>query len=484
MRLLRYLLVLALFHCSAASAATYAWYSDYYQLSAPSPLGLCIKMNSNNAADVTVVLTSTGLEGTCYYKGQHFYGNYIQRTGDSCAIGGTYNAQTGICDYPACPVGQARNESGTCVPKPCTQDNSGSEIVWSDGQAKCTKYYNLKDGELCQFLGARNIPSVQDHNYNSTDPNGATQSTDPANKCGMNMASKKCTTKTDGTHKCVGRGTYNGSFNPNGTKEPPGSCPNGATNCTTEPPKNEPADPMPENTKDEKPCNYVSVNGSLQCTSQKTENNEGTKQCGVFQGVWSCYAKPPSSNGIVINTKVDTKSNPDGTTTTTKTDTATQTTCKNISDCVTKTTTNTTTVIKDSNGNTTSMTGSCKGDNCPDTNTNPDGDGDGFGDCVGDDCGENGGGAGPTDAELEDVPTFGESAEAFLQRVGNAPIPTAISHLRAPSGGQCPRYEVDTDFLGVVKYEAHCELIEDKRSLIRLIAKTLWALLALFVFLG
>lgn len=364
----------------------------------------------------------------------------------------------------------------------CQQDTSGSPIVWSSSQSKCTKYYNLKDDEACNYFKGQ--PSHQEYTYNSNDPNGATQHTDEGMKCGMDMTATKCTTRTDGTHRCTGRGVYNGDFFPNATDDIPGTCSGGRTDCTEKPADDEPEDPVPQNSVDQKPCIYTSSGGALQCESTQTTNNEGTKNCGTVDGAWKCVPKAPTSNGIVINSKVTSQTNPDGSTTTTKTDTATQTKCTNIGICTSKTTTSTTTTNKDPNGNTTSVTGTCKGDNCPDVNTNPDGNGDGFGDCVGDDCGEEGGNASPpTDAELGEVKTFGESTNEFLLRARSAPIVSALADIRAPSGGNCTEYQVDT-YLGTLEYDSHCILIEEKRSLITLIVKTLWALLATWIVLG
>lgn len=499
----RLFIVILILFSSVTQAATYKWITGGRSSTASaSPSASCTSFASSQTASMPYHRSS--VKGVTKVNDTNFSclidvyakqgGQWtseevwnIARHGDTCPPETpNYNPAHGVCysgEVPErCPAGTKQNaETLQCDVVVCPQTDS-HEKLWSSTQNKCAYYFNLQDQEMCDFMNGKN--SVQDHTYTSTDPNGATQATDPANKCGMNMTKKTCTTTTDGVHKCVGRGTYNGSYNPNGTKPVPGTCENGQTNCTSEAPKTEPQDPQPEKTSEQKPCTYVSVNGTLTCTSTKVEEQQGTKNCGTVNGVWGCQASPPSKNGIEIKSKVESKSNPDGSTSTTKTDTATQTYCKNIGDCITKTTTTTTTTTKDANGNTTSVTGSCKGDNCPDVNTNPDGNGDGIGDCVGDSCGEGGGGEGPGDAELEEVPTFGESAESFLARVQDAPIPNAISHLRAPSGGSCPKYSENLGQYGTIKYDSHCILIEEKRSLISLIAKTLWALLALWIVVG
>lgn len=396
---------------------------------------------------------------------------------------GAWSGIAGACSG-SCPAETPFDSTlGGCVDpyNQCEQDTSGDAIVYSLEQKKCTKYWNLQGAEMCGFLGHNQAPNHQIEEVTTNDPNGLTQAVERASKCSYNVTSKDCVTKTDGTHVCKVSGVFNGGYDPAAEFDNTNSCE--TADCQSKPDTEpEPETPQPENTTETKPCTYVSVDGVLSCSSSKVEEQQGTKNCGTVNGSWGCQKSPPNKNGIVVDTKVKTDTNPDGSTKTTKTDTATQTKCTDIGSCKSETTTTTTVTIKDGNGTVTSVTGSCKGDNCPDENTNPDGDGDGLGDCFGDEC-AGGNGDGPIDAELDEVPTFGESAEAFYERIQSAPIPSAIINIRAPSGGSCPKYHIDT-YIDRIDYTAHCDLIEDKRSLIRLIAKTIWALLATYVLLG
>lgn len=385
----------------------------------------------------------------------------------------------GQCVKPACPVGQQRNaSSGQCEPYACPQDSSGDEAVYSPKQAKCTKYFNLDTQEYCNYSGQKKTPTTQPLTIITNDPDGVTQGVDNF-KCGIDVATKQCAQKVDGTHRCIVTGTSNGTYYPNATDNNVPNCPSGT--CTTPPETPVPEVPKPETTTDSKPCNYTSVNGALECTSSSTENKEGTKNCGTVNGVWQCVKSPPSSNGISIVTKVTTESTPDGGTKTTKTDTATQTKCTDIGKCTSSTTTNVNVTIKDGQGNVTSTTGTCKGDNCPDKNGNPDGNGDGFGDCVGDDCG--GGSGGPSNAELEEVPTFGDTTQSLINRVKSSNVAQSLTGITVPSSGVCPTYSAET-YIGTVEYESHCEIVEPKRDLIKVIMRGVWAFVAILFFFG
>ncbi|MCY1514109.1 hypothetical protein D9M68_486380 [compost metagenome] len=252
-----------------------------------------------------------------------------------------------------------------------------------------------------------------------------------------------------------------------------------------------PACTLPELPKDteQKPCVYKSnAAGELICTSSWIERTPGKEKCGYVGAEWKCAEDLPKAigNGLFISTNVKTENLADGKTKTTKTDNLTETSCKAHETCTSKTSTSTTVTIKDGSGNTESISNSCTGAHCPDKNTNPDGDGDGFGDCTGDDCGEGeeGGGGSLETPELEEVPGFGEAVAGFSSRVKGSPLVSAFAGIQAPSGGTCFAPEVDTGVLGVVHFDGHCRVVEPNRDLIRLIARTLWALLAVWILMG
>lgn len=144
---------------------------------------------------------------------------------------------------------------------------------------------------------------------------------------------------------------------------------------------------LPINT-DSTPCKYEwdqSI-GMQVCRSTKFTGKPGDYTgCGTGpDGVYKCYGTAPSSNGIDISTKVDQKSNADGTTTTTKTDTVTQVKCVAVGSCVTTVTTNKSTTIKTGDGQVVSDSSQCTGPACPKDGKGGKGDkdGDGLSDCA------------------------------------------------------------------------------------------------------
>lgn len=448
---------------TSASTITYYTHSTLGVTRFNSFYNACLKARySDGVLPAGVVLTPTGSstnQKTCSFYSPNTtpnnwtfgysnmntevcrFGNTALQCNTSCAAPNTM--VDGQCVMPSCPVGQKRNAGGQCEAVTCTQDSSGSPVVYSPKQDKCTKYWNLDSEEMCSHAGQTNTATSTPVEVVTADPDGLTQTTDKAMSCGINVTAKKCTTRVDGKHKCVVEGTYNGQFNPNG-EDNLDNCP--TQDCTTKPPETpKPEVPKPETSTDSKPCNYASVNGALECVSSSIENKEGTKNCGTFNGAWQCVKVPPTSNGISILTKVTTEATPDGGTKTTKTDTATQTKCSDIGKCTTSTTTNVNVTIKDGQGNTTSTTGTCKGDNCPDKNGNPDANGDGFGDCVGDDCGEDEETkVGAQDWYQEGEDTYASVLGDFADRVANIPVVAGVDNfLSVTPTGACPVWQVD-----------------------------------------
>lgn len=427
--------------------------------------------------------SGSGGGGACIWRTSSetlvYYGTWASIT-TSCPYGDSGTACNASCDAPGSMV------NGQCVtPQVCEQNWSGGEKVWSASQGACVKYPNLSAPEFCAWSAGKSMGGQMEVNSNSA--------TGPAqfinnSQCVMtaNTAKADCATRVNsdglGSYRCKVTGSYSGEYNANGTNKPDGYCSSG--DCTEPPVKPPVPTPTPSEIKDSKPCIYTAgADGSQSCTSSNLVQKEGMSNCGTVNGVWQCLDKKPTSQGIVIATKLQTDTKPDGSSTTTKTDTAVSTTCAGIGDCKSTTTTTTTTTNKNGQGVVTGVTGSCTGPQCPDVNTNPDGNGDGFGDCTGDDCGEEGGSSATVDLELEDVPTFGESAATFFGRVAASPIPSDLRLFRAPSGGDCPVYSVAT-YIGNAEYSSHCQLIESKRHLIKLIAETLWAVFAAWIFLG
>jgi hypothetical protein len=413
----------------------------------------------------------------------------INRLGDTCPAGATYDAIIGECVAPACPLGEARNAENVCVPIVCPVVNESVESVYSPKQSKCVLYPNLDNEEACGFLkGKTSGSTVITVSSNSAEgPKGVTS---VPNYCGVTVTKAECTSKinpspeslSQGSYNCKVSGIYTGDYIPGNTTTPDGFCPNGT--CTEPPPpKPEPPAPIPANFTDTKPCVYSAAPGGSTCTSSTVKSKEGTVNCGTVNGAYTCIAKSPSHNGLDIRTDIVTTPDANGGTKTVKTDTATSTDCTNIGSCKVSKTQNVTTITKDGQGNTTSTTGSCTGEKCPDKNGNPDGDGDGFGDCVGDECGTDEGGddAGIEKPELEEQDTYTETTQKFYDRVKSSPLIGGLGSIQMPTGGSCNIGSAQT-FMGSIDLNSFCTIAPTILDPLRYLFLAIWAWAAIRLF--
>lgn len=339
----------------------------------------------------------------------------VFRSGDSCSGSLTYNSSTGTCE---CPIGTVE-QNGQCVEDNPCQLKSGQSQSFTKAGTSGDGYGTVSGGF---------VAGVQSACFTG---------------CAVSTVDQKCTGRVTGAYTCRGTAYYTGQ-----------SC--ASTGISTEVQENTSALPLPtpQTINDEKPCVYSQDGASQVCQSSVNNEKEG-QFCGEVNGVKTCVDSKPTKNGIVIDTKVDTETKPDGSKVITKTDTATKTVCKGANDCTTTSTTTTTTTNIDGNGNTTGVTGSCTGEACPDKNTNPDGDGDGFGDCTGDNCGEGAGGNFET-PEFEEVATIAETTAAFMDRVDSSPILSTVSSIGLNGQGSCSMGSTTTS-IGTISASSICE---------------------------
>lgn len=371
--------------------------------------------------------TSYGIANCPPFNGQSNYYvevrvGYVTRKGTSCPSGTEYNSVTGTCDLPPGPVA-------------CEQTWTGGEMVYSESQKQCVKYPNLSPEEYCSWsagksTGFSKISAV------SGDASGPSYVADPGTFCGIKVEKSECKMNTAGTYDCVVSGTFTGEYDPTATKAP-GHC--DTQDCETVPPE-DPA-PEPEVVKIDTPCVYSASGDKQVCSTTKSEEQEGTAQCGYVNGVQTCITKQPSKNGIDITTEVTKQTMADGSTVTTKKDTATVTKCTGVKNCSTSTATTTTTTKKDANGNTTSTGSTCTGTACG-SSSNPDADGDGVGDCKpGEECGT-GSGEGQ-DWYTPGDDTFASVLTQFSTAVKQTPIASQTTKfLTFTASGSCPRWSV------------------------------------------
>lgn len=485
------------FLSSGASAADYTWRYGSGASIYLTPLAACeaeiAKFSNLRYVSLTKVSDSQFTCSFKHYAKPDVLTGPVFRDGVSCPAGSVYNSLIGVCEVPDPTQGElCADQTGIPAVNPSIKNAAG----------ECVRYLDADLATSCKFLGkysaANQTVSVAGviTPADSTAPDATPNVVPPGgfnhpSGCEVSIASSKCSYqpgRREGDRIIRGGGTcqldvsYTGNVAAtippdNGQAHKEDVCLD-AAKCNL---------PLPKNLNDSKPCNYATgSDGSQSCTSEKFTGKEGQTQCGMANGVFKCSDDMHKAvgNGLSIATKVKTETTADGKTKITKTDVLTETKCKGVftKDCTTGVTTSTTTTVKDGTGQTESATGTCTGPQCPDKNTNPDGDGDGFGDCTGDDCGDEGG-EGPTTPEFDEVPSYGETVATFYDRVSDSPVADAAYGLHAPGGGECYAPSTET-YLGTFTMDGHCQLVGEQISLIKLIAKTLWALAAFWIFIG
>ena len=320
---------------------------------------------------VTIQISYDYLSGSTQGTSTLGYSGY--RYGTTCPPDTTYNSQTGACESD----------------DPCG-DKLGDEFNFSISGVGSTDY---------MFI-------TSDGSFSAPSQRGCFDG------CSASTVDQSCQTSSLGPWRCGGTAVFDGGNCGEGTESP-------ETPAVTESAELE--KPASELTTENQPCNYITQpDGSQTCTSRSVEDHKG-QICGTFNGEVICPEIQPEFDSTQIDTTVTTEDNGDGTTTVTKTDVATVTNCTGTS-CNTSTTTNTTI----NNGG--SISGTCTGALCP-TAGNPDGNGDGCGDGDGGVIGQ------PGLGEFgEEVGEFSDSVDAFMNRVSDAPVMSALDSI----GGSAP----------------------------------------------
>lgn len=377
-----------------ANAAYYSWYSSYFQISGSSPGEVCTKIAGSSGTSYGFQFTGANSAQCLRSNGTLFSSSNMVRQGDSCPPNYTYDASLGKCLEPVLPGGEPcgkvnfmggevdkiTNSAGACVhpldadlPSTCNylskSTRTGSTYVSFDGAGSPINPGAIQTGgcvatpisvEHCK------APAVKAQGGVSLGPAPALC------KVGLNFSG------------AVAGNDPVPFVPPASSGDDDGVCYPGQ-DC-------KPKD-LPINSETT-PCKYEWDNsiGAQVCRSTKFSGKPGDYTgCGTGpDGQYKCHGTAPSSNGIDISTKVEEKSNADGTTTTTKTDTVSQVKCIAVGSCVTNVTTNKSTTIKNGSGQVVSESGQCTGPACPADGKGGKGDkdGDGLSDCVTGTCEE------------------------------------------------------------------------------------------------
>lgn len=419
----------------------------------------------------------------------------VNRLGDACAPGATYNTTTGACDAPQAAIGElCTDQTGgtTRDPKIGQPDGSCKNVTQSATAAKCQYWAKNRPSKRVTFR----VTDWQKEAGSSTSPspgfigekNGCEIQVLEGSKCTYEPPRPSYVANPDGTypmepgvHRCTADVIVTGNVFNGSNADPAGlECLLNPDACVL---------PDPTTQKDTKPCSYAWDTDGQRGTCQSAQvewqtEGEACDYVGSVNGQTTCVGKKPTSNGIIIDTEIKTTANADGTTTQTKTDKATQTICNGsgVQSCSTHVTNNKTTVVKNGDGTTKSESATCTGANCP-TGTNPDGNGDGLGDCVGDTCGEDEGGeyAPAVMPELEETDEIGEATSAYYARIRSAPIVQALTSISVPSGGTCPAGTAQT-FFGPISFDSFCQLAPQVLAGLVWLFRAIWAWAAIRLF--
>lgn len=284
-------------------AVDYFWYvPPSVSPSYPSAIAACDKRAANATASLppgdaytTNTVVISGSSGTCYFKfnGSGSYGGgVVNRSGDSCPLGATYNAATGECEAP---------EPDQCEPTIGQSINHEHQIYTVAGEPKVDPPGSICENS-CQFA------------FSGT-------------------AASDCYRFVDGSktggfckYRYQGNGVSCTADNPQ-----PGS-------VFDQPPTKPPVDRDPKLEKDQTCDTWVTQpDGTLkrECTSSEAYVDPGLLNCENSNGLVGCTTgKPaPALYEKVVTQDIEQKTNPDGSVTTTTTTTTTTITCYGAKDC-------------------------------------------------------------------------------------------------------------------------------------------------------
>jgi len=321
-------------------------------------------------------------------------GDQVNRGGNGCPSGSTYNNATGSCDFPDLQPGEeCADQTGATAGNPKIWDSTVNACVLfseSEGKAPCS--YLANKGGTSSYL----ISGAVSSGYVFAPPTFATQGTD----CEIQtVRTTKCVVKVNGEGKCVVDGVYSGEVFGGGTDINDALCPDGV--C----PENQ-----AETTTDNQPCEPVSNgSGGTTCTQTTKTEAEGEQSCGTFNGALTCTSKSPASNGLTTNITATTATQPNGDVQVTTVKDSTLTVCKDVNTC-TSTHSTTTSVSTTKPSGATSTTNTCQGsctsngggvETVPGAGTSA---GTGTGTCVGEDCGQGGDGSASSVQSCEETP--------------------------------------------------------------------------------
>lgn len=273
----------------------------------------------------------------------------VSRYGDSCPSGATYNSQTGACDK-----GNEYEPGDKCDDQ--TGGTPSNPMIWDDTVNKCVQFTDAKGDAPCEHMKSKGGSGTAFTVAGNLDSGGQAVApptfADKTISCEMQtISSSECTINVAGAISCNVIATLTGKADSTGSVDAADAqCPDGK--CPVK---------EPETKTKEEGCSPVgNGSGGSTCTQVKETNQEGSQQCGLVNGAYKCFTKPPYSNGINTNISSTSQTLPDGSVKVTTVKESTNTVCTDVKSCTTQTSTTTTHTTTKPNGSTTTDS-SCKG---------------------------------------------------------------------------------------------------------------------------
>lgn len=319
--------------------------------------------------------------------------NNLSRYGDSCPVNNTYDNVIGGCVMPPPPELEpgelCADQTGATAQNPYIWDpDSGSS-------GACEKFFDAEDEASCAYMGANSDINTPTSYTVAGVMNSAGQAVAPptfaatALSCtAATISSSECTINVAGAISCNVMATFTGGVNGGDVDAQDALCGDGLGACP---------DQEPQITTTEEPCVPVSNgSGGTSCTTEKKTEAEGTQNCGLVNGTYTCVTRLPRSNGLTTNISSTSQTLANGSVEVTTVKDSSNEVCTDVGTCTTKhsvTVTKTTTTTSGGTSTTASCTGICTptgggvetlptagvGSSGPGTGGNGTGDGEGEG---------------------------------------------------------------------------------------------------------
>jgi len=387
--MLRLLLLSLLWITSSHASATDYYFFQYGGNSTPSYPSFSSACNSLGDARATAVgytfvsgtmsdfsdmgsyaimscnITADKNDGT---SDQWYYSITIERDGNSCPSGSTYNQITGACVGAQADGDLCTDQTGA---KAATSSSIALPMIYDSAAGGCVQFPDAAPAALCKYLASTD---------NGT--SSATYSVDGIiNDIGLGVApptfvtnaggceyktllTSSCKVKSDGTSSCVVTAQLTGKVGTVSTGDSTKS-----TLCTS--PAGCKVDTTPVTTYTDTGCTSTG-----NCTQETKSDTTGSQNC-LTSGSLVCNNSAPKSTDVKTVSSTASTTATDGTVTSTTTADKTTTSCTDVNKCTTTSTTVKSTSATTSSGGTSTSstcTGSCTGTGTAEADTDDDDD--------------------------------------------------------------------------------------------------------------